>query len=58
MLDIVGQGNCLFQALADCLNTDGVSSWNHFHLRASIVARLRRHAARYEPYWDKLAPAA
>ena len=50
----VGKGNCLFLALGFGLNPSKPKA--HRGVRAAIVEHLRKHEARYKPWWDGLSP--
>ena len=47
-----GKGDCLFYALSEALP----GNKGCLVLRASMVAHMRRHSARYEGYWNATAP--
>ena len=58
LVDNAGQGDCLFLALATCLRQTGGKTVNGPLIRAKIVAHMKRHAKRYETFWDSKKPQA
>ncbi|CAK9077367.1 Putative ubiquitin thioesterase L96, partial [Durusdinium trenchii] len=48
------QGNCLFESIAQGLNPDNPKHARA--IRAAVIAHLKRHADRYQPWWDNLRP--
>ena len=50
----IGKRNCLFLAFGFALNP--LKPKAHRGVRAAIVEHLRKHEARYKPWWDGLSP--
>eukprot|EP00435_Cladocopium_sp_Y103_P043026 s1688_g12.t1 len=51
-----GEGNCLFQSIADALARNGKGSYSHRDIRATIVSHLKRHKEKYFCFWDHKDP--
>lgn len=51
-----GNGNCVCLALGQALAAKPDKPKAHRGIRAALVAHLRKHTDRYEPWWDGLRP--
>ena len=48
-----GQGNCLFEAIAQGVERVGGGTFHHRAVRAAAVAHLQKHKEKYLPFWDQ-----
>lgn len=51
-----GQGNCLFEAIAQGVERAGGGSHHHRSVRAAAVAHLVKHKEKYYPFWYNRDP--